>query len=309
MGVTTGRRRAKFVKRDPIVHRKVVLGACYVQVANMALLMEHRAQTIVAYVRRVHTLFLGRLRVGLRHLDRMWTGVVQMIPPCQAGTYQEKSNQTVCVGAPPGKYATRGSAVALPCPPGKYSNKTKATSDEVCLACPKGKHSIMNGTVCIPCEPGSYGDEQGLSLCKRCDVGKAVHESESTQCFNCARGKYSSETGRAFCVDCSVGKMAKDSGQKICEKCGEGYTAGPGQTECVVDNAPCDPGFGLRGGDCVPCPLGEHSDVKTGKCAACSPGSYSDEEKEHGCTLCPAGRYGNLAECSQIQSRGSLLVL
>ena len=195
--------------------------------------------------------------------------------------------------APRGKYAVRGSAVALTCPPGKYSNQAEAKSEEVCVACTEGKHSVLNGTFCSPCEPGTYGDQEGLRLCQRCAMGKAASDYNSTQCVQCDPGRYSSETGRAFCIECGVGKIAKTLGQTECQECDKGFTTkGPGQMNCTVDRSTCGPGLGLQDGVCVACSAGQYSDVEKDRCVSCKAGSYSDSEQSAECILCPPGRHG-----------------
>ena len=80
-----------------------------------------------------------------------------------------------------------------------------------------------------------------------------------------------------------------------CVPCSPGtYSAFSAQTECVV----CDPGKVSSNGSisCTSCPAGTFAapspnNTRVMTCAACAPGSFSQQQGSTSCTLCEAGTY------------------
>ena len=179
------------------------------------------------------------------------------------------------------------SAMANPCvscPAGRYrdNNLTDTEAENECTACILGKTSSTVGAkssaTCESCVPGKIGG--GAGLCTDCEPGYYSSKmASSSSCTHCPAGKYAGDSGSVTCKDCPPGRY----GNRLAE------TRNEAGNECA--------GFCAEGhyGD-VP---GSSSPVCSGPCPK---GSYSGPGAAQ-CSLCPAGRYGNVLSSAARQLR------
>jgi hypothetical protein len=121
---------------------------------------------------------------------------------CEAGSYQNSTNATSCLGCRVGTYSRAGASTCTLCAPGKYASDVNSTE---CTKCAKNTYinvSGWNGT-CPDCPPGYVGVADGLP------------------CGACGPGKYSDTYAADACIDCDPAFQ---------------WSVGEANTECVNNN-------------------------------------------------------------------------
>ena len=141
--------------------------------------------------------------------------------PCEAGTYQDELDQTVC----------------KECNRGYYQNQT---AQQTCIQCGGGLGTAQSGSTshdaCSICLPGSYTYyvDGALSECRDCEVGKFQTYETQESCNNCKPGKYSNVRGSVTCSTCHVGRYQDLYGKQDCKDCGKGkYQYKEGSDSCL----------------------------------------------------------------------------
>ena len=83
--------------------------------------------------------------------------------PCEAGTYNNISQQAKCKWCPPGFYCPANSTFPIECPPGNWCEN--GTTDAYSNSCPPGTFNSLfrqsSRSDCTLCTPGSYCDKHG----------------------------------------------------------------------------------------------------------------------------------------------------
>ena len=237
----------------------------------------------------------------------------------------------------PGQYSGSGNQPCAPCPAGTFGSVIGLASSVCSGYCAAGQFSVGGATSCTLCPPDRFGNATGLttSLCSGPCVaasgsGCDTPGGTSSTGTGCAVGRYSS--GGA-CVPCPIGTFGNTTAlftaacSGVCAAvpgsfCGAGATAAFG--------ALCPPGQYSDGNDtvaCSPCPMGRYGDSNGVSTSVCSgvctapPGSYcplgattptgfvcpkgSFSTGGAGCSPCPAGRYGGVANLTSAACSGS----
>ena len=143
--------------------------------------------------------------------------------PCPAGTYQDKTGQTLCTLCRAGRYCPVGSAQEQPCLAGKYASETGLMNASQCTDCPVGHYCTEGTSTPQPCLAGTIGEFEGLAgpyLCQEC-IAPSHSEMGSTVCDQCLRGNYRDPYGVA---NASANQLAR------CRPCLDGATCENGVT-------------------------------------------------------------------------------
>ncbi|WP_099019896.1 IPT/TIG domain-containing protein [Marinicella litoralis] len=180
--------------------------------------------------------------------------------PCDAGFYQDLTDQPSC----------------KPCPTGTASNITGAAQCNACLA---GTYNSQSGQAqCILCPQGQFQNQPGQSSCHLCAAGTANSMAGATACTACNPGEFAASSGQEFCLSCNEGTYQDMTGGLNCKVCGPGtYTDQTGQDSCTL------------------CPAGRYqNDVGQNICYDCAAGSYSPFSGANECTLCPSGSFQSI---------------
>ena len=216
--------------------------------------------------------------------------------PCLAGTYNNKTGQSLCETCPAGYfcYETTVSYVSNICPSGYYcpSNTTHPHQ----YPCPPGTFNNHTGqkdaTSCRPCTPGMFCENHGLSwptgLCSpgwycngssqanktlihggRCQPGTYCPQG-SAQPRLCDRGKY-----------CAVSELDSPT-----DNCSAGYY-------CNLGSTTPNPLSSSAGDEC---PRGYYCPAGTPAAIPCDPGTFVDSKASKNksfCKPCTAGKFCN----------------
>jgi hypothetical protein len=244
-------------------------------------------------------------------------GEKQFFPtPCEKGTYQPNTGQSVCIDCPPGSYCPWEEQVGpheaklcdpgyyckinsnkqIPCEQGKYQDKRGQTD---CLACPVGffcdspnmaNPNICNaGGICLETSmttskdcPEKYYCEEGTNIIPNYtdeDANK-IHPYTPKPPIICPQGNYC-PTKSPKPIPCSLGTFNTKTGQTVCERCLPGFLC---LITGVSDPTPCPAGYFCVDNQKKPCPAGRY----------CPLGTQTDLDTgsfEKRPILCPEGTY------------------
>lgn len=129
--------------------------------------------------------------------------------------------------------------------------------DGDCEQCIPGKYKDTVGdTYCSTCSDNTFTDENGMSECKYCSVGKQVAQ-DSSVCEECGDRYYKNDITSISCSQCLENQITYNTTESTCYFCNPGYE--------VIDN----------------------------NCVACSKGYFKEESNDFGCLFCEDGKYSN----------------
>jgi hypothetical protein len=132
---------------------------------------------------------------------------------CLTGMYQPSPNQTVCIGAPAGRFAARegGSAVeATACPSGYYQ---RHMYQQACSTCSVGMYQAApaQSSGCVGASAGHFVESLGSGNQTQCPSGKFQPHPYQRSCFLCAAGRYGPMQGSASVSSCAVASPGRFS--------------------------------------------------------------------------------------------------
>ncbi|CAK9101525.1 unnamed protein product [Durusdinium trenchii] len=119
------------------------------------------------------------------------------------------------------------------------------------------------------CEAGSHldSDQLGIIRCRPCESGTYRPDRSVDQtCEPCPVGRYAAKRGSGNCSVCPLGLVAQSPGQVACFNCSAGQTP-----ECSARCRECPKGTYQEGFQCVDCPLGYTSPMKSPNETYCFP--------------------------------------
>ncbi len=167
-----------------------------------------------------------------------------------------------------------------PCPVG-FASPAGSTSFANCTICPAGSYMLTNYDdrydakyqLCVPCPASTYNPEPGRT------------GSTAASCPPCPRG-YTSPPGSTNCTVCAAGSFVYDANK---------YDSNFMQCTICPANT-YNPGPGLQGSSCLPCPRGYTSLPGSTSCTICAAGSFVYDANKYDskfmqCTICPANTY------------------
>ena len=167
---------------------------------------------------------------------------------CQAGTYQDQSQQTTCKICSIGTYQDELAASSCKtCNVGTFSSSVRASSCQTCQ--PSEYQDQTKQASCKTCVSGMYQDQISASLCKECSSGTYSLASASSCPFSissCPVGTYAIRT--ASCDTCGIGKYLNEIGKSKEVSCAE---------DCdYINQYLNDSSLTKRDWKCQSCPLG-----------------------------------------------------
>jgi len=122
--------------------------------------------------------------------------------PCDAGYYclkgspSKQPNTTYGDICPPGTYCPAGSSWPVPCEAGTYNNISQQAS---CKVCPAGFFCQANSTEPVPCPSGywcGHGTKFGYqNACPEGTFNSLIEQSSIEDCVNCTAGFYCDKQG------------------------------------------------------------------------------------------------------------------
>ena len=195
--------------------------------------------------------------------------------------------------------------------------------NDTALAC-FGNETACN-TPCQPCGIGMYSSAAGSVNCTVCPAGQYGTGYGATVCAVCGAGTYASGMGSSFCGTCQAGTYASGTGMTACLVCGSvTYSTYSDPSACVVmvvrgsffcniyyilvisQSLGTYPGaapYYIANATCVPCPVGQFSNVVmtsaqlcstcggANQCQTCGSGTYASGLALSACSTCAAGSY------------------
>jgi len=208
---------------------------------------------------------------------------------CEAGTYQARIGEDICLECAIGYTSSLGSTVCSSCRGGTFANDTGL---QACFNCPAGHYSNEGADQCTQCAEGFYQASAGQSFCLYCYMGGFQNETGATSCHLCSPGRYSNGLDAwSSCSHCAAGAFIDKSGQSTCSLCPvRVHQPHAGQTACLK----CAPGLSapLAGSEaCVGCTAGRYSPGSDGECLACPAGRATNESQKSFCYDCESGKF------------------
>lgn len=185
---------------------------------------------------------------------------------CEAGKYQNESYQDLCVTAPSGTFAVRGSRIYTECPEGHYQDEQGKSE---CHVCKGGDARRRRSEMCTPCAVGRYNDGSRDS----CEV-----------CLGAVRQDGSNESFRVACDRCSMGWYANEASD-TCDFCSGGYVSTDTDT---------------RKETCTPCPPDWYNDGSSSECAPCVAGHETSTAGSTACHQCQKGERPSAGACTAV---------
>ncbi|KAK3584686.1 hypothetical protein CHS0354_021356 [Potamilus streckersoni] len=114
------------------------------------------------------------------------------------------------------------------CPAGTYQNRTGQT---VCTACPSGSYQAKLGQAsCDICPPGTYQNQIGQSSCNPCPAGTYQYWSGQTSCLACDMGTYQNSSGELVCLLCGKDMITNRAGSNSYSECHDEFLAEQGDS-------------------------------------------------------------------------------
>ncbi|KAM4652057.1 LOW QUALITY PROTEIN: uncharacterized protein O3C94_014393 [Discoglossus pictus] len=229
--------------------------------------------------------------------------------PCEAGSYQNKEKQNICLTCEAGFYCDDNEEpvsdfTQFSCPQGYFcpAGTQRATHH----SCPDGTYGanpgLTNITECVICPPGKYCKGRGQTeptgyWCK----GGAKHPQDGLSGNLCPAGYYCTE-GTHSPSPCPVGTWSNSEGMRSISEChpcpGGHYCNATGQMSptgicapgyyCTDGAKTSTPNQGSSGGLCPSehfCPAGSATP------SPCPPGTYMPHNGAVECYICPSGKY------------------
>ena len=200
-----------------------------------------------------------------------------------------------CCWCNPGYY-TDGNYNCAACPPGTFASGREIVSLSQCISCAAGSYSDVVSMACTLCPTGTY------------TVNSQTGSTSVSACTICAPGFYGSVTNggtlaAAGCRPCPAGFYSA-AGADTCTACPSSISTLSPMSTSVAACTVCAPGyFGIsisNGGTtsasgCMPCPPGLSTNNLAGStsqaaCTSCAAGYIGTASG--GCTVCPAGSWG-----------------
>ena len=220
---------------------------------------------------------------------------------CALGSYQAVAGATSCTACTAGHFGAAGTiqtSAAAHCHKCAVGTAQSAEGAASCTNCLAGSFSAMEGTAtCDTCAAGHFQNATAASECTACSVGTSSGIEGATAastCTACDTGSYAATVGSATCEAwecCDAGaenRGASTTTAGVCHTCVAGFfrpKASCSAEPCVSWGEQCKAGKFMLGA----------STTTAGTCEACNPGSYKEAAGFEACTLCAAGKFGNMA--------------
>eukprot|EP01029_Cantina_marsupialis_P004433 TRINITY_DN14448_c0_g2_i1.p1 TRINITY_DN14448_c0_g2~~TRINITY_DN14448_c0_g2_i1.p1 ORF type:complete len:1632 (+),score=579.25 TRINITY_DN14448_c0_g2_i1:1-4896(+) len=236
--------------------------------------------------------------------------------PCEAGTYQDRTQQTTCKPCPSGYYCEIGTHTLVDCPAGHYCLEGTEYGTE--HPCPKGTFNagvnLKSADECTPCTAGSYCASTGLSAVEGpCTAGYfcllGAQNSQPVENFVhgysgdtvvppdvdnsgdiCPKGHYC-PIGTAHPIQCPVGTYSNNLGNKAladCTNCDAGYKCP--ELATLTPSVLCPVGYYCDGGESdftAICPAGSYCEEGSDQPTPCAATTYQDMTGKSSCEQCP----------------------
>jgi hypothetical protein len=250
---------------------------------------------------------------------------------CQAGTYQDQTEQTTCKTCDTGQYQNENERLSCKndcnsgsyinsdktactkcakgfyqdedqtptcknCTKGRYNDQTERKSESGCKQCGTGRYSdqinLISESNCKICAEGKYNDQKGRNTtCEKCPTGTKQPEEGKSYCDKCIPGKYQSDSPPTKCDDCLANTYTNQATRSECKVCDDLTRSDAGSTFC----SKCEEGQYLSNTTrtCATCPAGYASIYGQLECSECGLGKYADKAiNATSCVSCRAGKYG-----------------
>ena len=195
---------------------------------------------------------------------------------CEAGSYQDRTNQTTCTVCPPGSYCLEGAFSNVPCPAGHRNPSRAGMNETACVACSQGTYCPSGSDA----ERSCSNEVCGTNLYRS---GECTPSSDGYTCHACANltcpldqlrvGQCSGDINGFSCRDCANRECAADHYRDgVCYGDRDEYTCY--SCAALEKTKPCPTGYYRQGcatqsqGSCVPCTNKDDPDLGLGGTSA-----------------------------------------